>query len=148
MLDLISPDSTGHLFTLFFFFQFSFFLFITLGLFLLFLFAFIFFPFITHFYFSLLENDLLRIAALKTLVASIYSVRLAIFAFTSMPLYHRYHAFYNPTHTVFSVEIPPCVDLGKLGATSSTRCPETKCQKVPLNKSGSNSLGHPVPNLV
>ena len=50
-----SPDSTGHLFVLFFFFLFSFFLRTKLGLFLLFLFAFISFPLITHIRFSLLE---------------------------------------------------------------------------------------------
>ena len=78
LLDLISPNSTGHLFILLFFFSFSFFLCITLALFLLFLFAFIFFSLITHFYFSLLENDLRWIAASKTLVASENIVRLAI----------------------------------------------------------------------
>jgi hypothetical protein len=75
------------------------------------------------------------------------SVCLAIFALTPAVLYHRLHVYYNPTHTVFSVEVSPRVDLGKLGATSSTRCPETKCKKVSLGKSGSNSLGYSVPNL-
>ena len=59
MLDLRSPDSTGHLFLLFLF-QFSFFFSTKLGLFLLLPFAFIFFPLITHVCFSLLENDLRR----------------------------------------------------------------------------------------
>jgi len=58
-----SPDSTGHLFILFFFFQPSFFLWIKLGLFLLFPFAFILFSLITHICFSLLENDLRRTVA-------------------------------------------------------------------------------------
>ena len=47
VLDLSSPNCTGHLFLLFFF-RFSFFLWIKLGLFLLFPFAFVFFPLITH----------------------------------------------------------------------------------------------------
>jgi hypothetical protein len=64
VLDLRSPNSTGHLFLLFFF-QFSFFLWIKLGLFLFFPFAFIFFPLISHICFSLLENDLRRTVAAK-----------------------------------------------------------------------------------
>ena len=56
VLDLSSPNCTGHLFLLFFF-RFSFFLWIKLGLFLLFPFAFVFFPLITHICFSLFEND-------------------------------------------------------------------------------------------
>jgi hypothetical protein len=64
VLDLRSPNSTGHLFLLFFF-QFSFFLWIKLGLFLFFPFAFIFFPLISHICFSLLENDLHRTVAAK-----------------------------------------------------------------------------------
>ena len=59
-----------------------------LGLFLLFLLAFIFFSLITHFYFSLLENDLRWIAASKTLVASENIVRLATFELRAIPLYH------------------------------------------------------------
>ncbi len=59
MLDLRSPDSTGHLFLLFSF-QFSFFLWSKLGLFLMFPLSFIFFSLITHIYFSLLENYLRR----------------------------------------------------------------------------------------
>jgi len=56
VLDLRSPNNTGHLF-LPFFFQFSFFLWSKLSLFLLFLFAFVFFPLITHLCFSLFESD-------------------------------------------------------------------------------------------
>ena len=59
VLDLRSPNNTGHLFLLFFF-QFSFFLWIKLGLFLLFPFAFVFFPLITHICFSLFESELCR----------------------------------------------------------------------------------------
>ncbi len=69
VLDLRSPNNTGHLF-LFFFFQFSFFLWIKLGLFLLFLFAFVFFPFITHISFSLFESELCRTVAAKPCVRS------------------------------------------------------------------------------
>jgi hypothetical protein len=64
VLYLRSPNSTGHLFLLFFF-QFSFFLWIKLGLFLFFPFAFIFSSLISHICFSLLENDLRRTVAAK-----------------------------------------------------------------------------------
>ena len=56
VLDLRSPNNTGHLLLLFFF-QFSFFLWIKLGLFLFLPFAFVFFPLITHIGFSLFESD-------------------------------------------------------------------------------------------
>ena len=56
VLDLSSPNCSGHLFLLFVF-RFSFLLWIKLGLFLLFPFSFVFFPLITHIYFSLFEND-------------------------------------------------------------------------------------------
>jgi hypothetical protein len=53
----------GNLFLLLFFFSSSFFLWRILSLFLLFPSAFILFSFITHFYFSLLENNLRRTEA-------------------------------------------------------------------------------------
>jgi hypothetical protein len=60
LLDLRSPDGTGHLSILLFSFQFSFFLWIKLGLFLLLPFAFVFFPLVTHLCFSFLKNELRR----------------------------------------------------------------------------------------
>ncbi len=84
-----------------------------LGLFLLFLLAFIFFSLITHFYFSLLENDLRWIAASKTLVASENIVRLATFELRAIPLYHSPYDIHPFPHAVLCAEVPPCVDLGE-----------------------------------
>ena len=72
-----------------------------LGLFLLFLLAFIFFSLITHFYFSLLENDLRWIAASKTLVASENIVRFATFELRAIPLYHSPYDI-HPFRALFS----------------------------------------------
>ena len=68
-----------------------------LGLFLMFLLAFIFFSLITHFYFSLLENDLRWIAASKTLVASENIVRFATFELRAIPLYHSLSLLKTPS---------------------------------------------------
>ena len=70
VLDLRSPNNTGHLFLLFFF-QFSFFLWIKLGLFLLFPFAFVFFTLITHICFSLFESDYTDLEIITIVVLSV-----------------------------------------------------------------------------
>ena len=61
-----------------------------LALFLLFLFAFIFFSLITHFYFSLLENDLRRIACPYHLFLSLLKIS------SALPLLNV-HGFYYIT---------------------------------------------------
>ena len=45
-------------------------------------------------------------------VASVYSVRVAIFALTPFPLYHRFYVFYHSTHLHFGVEVASCVGPG------------------------------------
>ena len=61
-----------------------------------------------------------RGASPDRVVPSINSVCLAIFALTMIPLYHSFYDIHPFPHTVFSVEVSPCVDLGKLGATPLT----------------------------
>jgi hypothetical protein len=90
-----------------------------LGLFLLFLLAFIFFPLITHFYFSLLENDLRWIATSKNRAASENIVRLATFELREIPLYHSPYDIHPFSHAVLCAEVPPCVDLGEPRSQSS-----------------------------
>jgi hypothetical protein len=63
-------------------------------------------------------------------------IRVAAFAVTAILLYHEFHANGNFTHTIFNVEVSPRVDLGKLGATSSTqRIPVREYTLVPSENS-------------
>jgi hypothetical protein len=73
-----------------------------------------------------------------------YSVRLAVFAVTLMLLYHGLHDIHPFTHAFLHAEVSSPVGFGKPRAPASTRCPETKRQKAPFDKSGSNPLGYPV----
>ncbi len=68
-------------------------------------------------------------------VASKNSVSLAKFALMLFLLYHSPHAQNHITHPVFSVEVSPCVDLGKLCATSSTEYITKTYEEAPLPES-------------
>ena len=85
-----------------------------------------------------------KLPHLPTSVGSENVVPLATFGLTFVSPYHRLHDVQPFMHIVFGAEVPPRIGPGKPCAPSSTRCPETKHEKAPLDDSGPSPLGFPV----
>jgi hypothetical protein len=75
------------------------------------------------------------------------TLRVAILKLTMTLLFHRFYDIHPFSHLHLGPEIPLRTGPGKPCRPSSTRCPETNHEKVPLDGSGPSPLGFPVATL-